>query len=187
MLKKLVLILCSSILCVSLAHGEVTTENIIDSAEKKVVGAWESQLSRGLTILRHIESDRYSYYDVRKLVLISVLSYDIKKTDSIVSPYKLILNFSVNYFDNTTGPKANGYHSNSTNKTYGYKTSQEALGCVRASDLEKGSPMDMVVYYALQKNKWVLKGGNSLFQANILRHSKTLVPLMAEVATIPVK
>jgi len=185
-------LLAMSFSMMDLAYSEVDQSEILKSAER-VVSLWSSKLGGGIDVLNKVESSSYFYWTVRRLTLIGTPSYDVKKTDSLVSPYKLIINFSVKYDDNTSGPNVNGHYDKSLKKTYGYRSSEDAMKYTNTEDFVDinpisktkpgGNVMDLSVFYAFQGEKWVLKGGNDLFRHNFFGQENTdsLIKVLLEV------
>jgi len=182
-----------------IAYSEVDQSKILKSAER-VVSLWSSGLGRGVDLLYKYEeeSPSYFYWTVRRLTLIGTPSYDVQRTDSLVSPYKLIINFSVKYYDNESGPNANGYYDESLEKTYGYRSPEDAMKYTNPEDFidlnstYKSEPgdnvMDLSAFFAFQGGKWVLKGGNDLFMLNFFREeNKNTDSLIKMLLQVPAK
>jgi hypothetical protein len=104
------------------------------------------------------------------------MGYDIKRTDSIISPYLLIVSLRTSFMDNAASPNANGHYDSFLKKTYGFKTAEEALANTKPMDFppestgKVGGELDLKIQYAYQKGVWVLKGGNNLFGYNFMEH-----------------
>jgi hypothetical protein len=186
---------CAASLVVVLALASVAraadTEKLLASAEK-IAGIWEKELAKGVLLVDNASS---GYWRVRKFKLKGAVTFDVKKTDSLVSPYLLILSFSADYFDNDTGPHVNGPYGHGGVR-YGYKSAADALKFTKPEDwierpsptgYSKRDPIDFQAYYAFQKGKWVLKGGSRLFEPNFM--GKTEIPenrwFFSKVLVIP--
>jgi hypothetical protein len=165
---------------------------LVSSAEK-VVEAWGKVLSKEVDLVSYTSS---GYWRVRRHKLIDgTLSYDIKKTDSIVSPYMLIVGFKTFFMDNDSSPNAKGYYDQNLKKWYGFKTAEEALTNTNPIDFapditgRRGLDLDLKVHYAYQKVIWVLKGGNRLFGFNFSEHlySKENGHYFKDLLSIPIE
>ena len=163
-LFAIVFFLISFIPCIA---SDISENDLIASSEK-VIGKWKNMLSNGYVGAR---MDRGSGGSWKAMILQWVddsASFDIKKTDSIVSPYILIIKFKeklcgTNYFS----PNANGTFSNFFKRIGGFKTIEEAFLNVNETDFLKedkagnyvpnnGHVFDRVLTYALQNGSWVL-------------------------------
>jgi hypothetical protein len=192
-----VAVLGLALLMMDIAYAQVDQSKLLKSAER-VVSIWTSNLEGGFDVLKRVESssldkENYYYWTVRRLTLIGMPSYDVRRTDSLVSPYKLIINFRVKYEDNTSGPNVNGYYSKSLQKTYGYSSAKNAMKYTKPEDFIDLNPicksrpgsnvMRLSAFYAFQGDKWVLKGGSNLFESNFFGHERTasLIRLLSDV------
>lgn len=192
-----VAVLGLALLMMNLAYAQVDQSKLLKSAER-VVSIWTSNLEGGFDVLKRVESssldkENYYYWTVRRLTLIGMPSYDVRRTDSLVSPYKLIINFRVKYEDNTSGPNVNGYYSKSLKSTYGYSSAENAMKYTNPEDfidlnpIYKSRPgskvMRLSAFYAFQGDKWVLKGGSDLFESNFFGQERTasLIRLLSDV------
>ena len=85
--------------------GAISEEKIVTSAEE-IVTFWKNLLSNNLSIVFYNPEMKYWY--VKRLILVNrSLDFDIKKTDSITTPYQLIIRFSFNRWHNRLSPNAN--------------------------------------------------------------------------------
>jgi hypothetical protein len=128
----------------------VDEQKLIDSGEK-LAAAWEQMLTKGCLIVNEV-----LYWKVKKITgTPGSTKFDIKKSDSIVSPYILVISSVFRY------------HGQSPERR-GFKTPKEALSNIQEADfLENGIPMAMQVIYAYQKGFWVLNDGNKDFNWHI--------------------
>lgn len=155
-------IIASLIILTHLVSAAVAAdqESIIASAEN-VSSIWEKELSRGLDIVWFHPGDQY--WSVSRYTLVSGSpSFDVKRTDSIISPYNLILTFTAYHQDNINSPNANGIIK-SVKRRGGFNTAEDALRNVSTGDFGKKLPYKMRVLYSLQRDVWILKGGNDDF------------------------
>lgn len=186
-----------ALLMMDIAYAQIDQSKLLKSAER-VVSIWASNLEGGFNVLKRVESssldkENYYYWTVRRLTLIGIPSYDVRRTDSLVSPYKLIINFRVKYEDNTSGPNVNGYYSKSLKRTYGYSSAENAMRYTNPEDFIDLNPicksrpgsnvMRLSTFYAFQGDKWVLKGGSDLFESNFFGQERTasLIKLLSDV------
>ena len=146
----------------------------LTASSEKVVDAWAKLLSQNVDLVSYY---RNGYWSIRRHKLIpGSMSYDIKKTDSIVSPYMLIVSFSTSFMDNGLSPNANGYFDKSLRKWFGFSSAEEAFAKTKLEDFppdfrgKVGGDLDLSVRYAYQKGVWVLKGGNDWFGFNFVQH-----------------
>src|SRR3972149_9797950 len=103
----------------------------LTASGEKVAEAWGKLLSQNVDLVSYIDS---SYWGIRRHKLISgSMGYDIKRTNSIVSPYMLIVSFRTSYMDNARSPNATHY-SKLLKRTWGFKTAEEALSNPKSID-----------------------------------------------------
>ena len=122
--------------------------------------------------IAYMKPDKYNsegyWYKNRKGAL--EVSYDIKKTDSLISPYTGILNISyrtLHYFD-ANNPKGH------------FKTREEAT--MAASTIKDGDAVLHTFVYSYQDNQWIAtKCGLTMFGntswSNLKAKDNTLVPI----------
>jgi len=195
-----VTVLGLTLLMMDIAYAQVDENKLLKSAER-VVSIWTSNLEEGFDLLKRVESsssdkENYYYWTVRRLTLIGIPSYDVRRTDSLVSPYKLIINFRVKYEDNVSGPNVNGHYSKSLKSTYGYSSAENAMKYTNPEDfvdlnpIGKSSPgsnvMRLSAFYAFQGDRWVLKGGSDLFVSNFFGQER-IASLIRLLSDVPVK
>lgn len=195
-----VTVLGLALLMMDIAYAQVDQSKLLKTAER-VVSIWTSNLEGGFDVLKRVESssldkENYYYWTVRRITLIGIPSYDVRRTDSLVSPYKLIINFRVKYEDNTSGPNVNGHYSKSLKSTYGYSSAENAMKYTNPEDfidlnpIYKSRPgsnvMSLSAFYAFQGDKWVLKGGSDLFECNFFGQERT-ASLIRLLSDVPVK
>jgi hypothetical protein len=152
----------------------INEDNVVSSAEK-VVSRWEELLSQDINVLCHHRGNAVWYVEVVHLVPGS-MSFDVEKTSSIVTPYRLIVNFIINSKDNLYSPNANGEDK------IGFKNKEDAFKHMKENDFRIFPPgistpeielemqsdsHELRCYYAFQKGSWVLKHGNDKFVDNI--------------------
>jgi hypothetical protein len=98
----------------------------------------------------------------------NTFSYDVKKTDSLVSPYVLEIHFKAKSFSNLESPRADLKLSG---HIVGFTTKEKAATSISDSDFNdvRGpinpalSPLlirEVVLYYAFQKGNWVFKNAD---------------------------
>lgn len=162
----------SIVLAVTVLTGSPTLaideEKLIASGER-ITASWKRLLSMGLQIL---SCDVNGIWSVDKHILIGESNFDIRKTDSIVSPYMLTITFDTKLSSNTTSPNAN-YHASSLNKMLGFKTANDALRHTQEIDFDRGFPWKLNLIYALQKESWVLKDPIKDAKANFFKLIQT--------------
>ena len=190
-LAKVLIILPIAIITGLPAFANITDETTLLSSAEKTAKAWEQLLSKGIDLAScETRGGYYKYWHVMRFKYTGNVGFDIRKTDSIVSPYMLIINFETNFWDNARSPNANGHFSETPElkKWYGFKTSEEALNNVKPIDFDKEDVINCTVYYAFQKGFWVYKGGNDYFEGNFERHlkSKETSPYFKDILSIPV-
>ncbi|MDY7000558.1 MAG: hypothetical protein SVS15_02100 [Thermodesulfobacteriota bacterium] len=143
-------------------------EEVVLESAKEVINIWQQHLDKGIDIINFSPKDNYWFM---RRIIGGRISYDVKRTDSLVSPYKLIIYVNnIKYKENINGPGANGYYSKDLNKIYGYKSKLEALNKVSKMDFTCQGNFDFIIFYAFQDNGWVLKGGDTYFEGNFFSH-----------------
>jgi hypothetical protein len=136
-------------------------ESVVLSSSEQIIEKWKQLMSGGLKLAEFEEGSNLWY--TKRLILSGKLNYDVRKTDSLVSPYVLTLTFKVFENGNYGSPNANGYSEN-LNQKIGFKTGDDALANVELSDFTDISTLyNIEVNYALQKGVWILESGNSDF------------------------
>ena len=164
----------------------INEDKVISSAEK-VVNKWEEVLMKGVYIVSLTAFCEKDTWKVNKPTPIKgSFSYDIRKTDSIITPYQLIISFKSLIGENKNSPNANstkiedkwsGTIPITTTKVEvkcGFKTIQDALNHIEPTDFKNKTfdnkddhIFDLVINYSFQKNSWIFKGGNREFMAYI--------------------
>jgi hypothetical protein len=161
-------------LCSSNISAAADESRLISSGEK-LLEEWEKMITRGYYPLT--QGGEYKAWRVSKCSFVKGSgSYDINKTESIVTPYVLTLKFKVLFLGwNTLSPNANGVYSDYFKRTVGFKTQAEALKNIEESDFldrdlqthqfekVKAMPREIMCNYVLKKNNWILKSGNDFF------------------------
>jgi len=168
-----IMFVCSSNSYISFAADET---KLVSSAER-LIQEWKTMISNGYYPVgkdagsKMWRADKISYVKGSE-------SYDIKRTDSIVTPYILIIRFKISTLgSNYLSPNANGVYSDYFKRTVGFKTSEEALKNLKETDFldrdsftneyvkKKGSVGGVMCNYSFQNNNWVLKDGDTAFHA----------------------
>ncbi|MBG0789660.1 MAG: hypothetical protein H0S80_04090 [Desulfovibrionaceae bacterium] len=169
MRKAISMTLVFCLLLPAISYGKMTDDEVVESAES-VVSIWQSELDRGLDILFH-HTEYNEYFCVRTFQG-GAVSYDVRKTDSLVSPYKLIIVLSTFFKDNTKSPRADGPEFQGIH--YGFKTADQAVQADTSADFSPISPIELKGMYAFQGGQWVLKAGDTNFKGNFLMKPKTV-------------
>jgi hypothetical protein len=130
-------------------------------AAEKLVNNWKTFLTQDHNLVRYHDIDLY-WFCKRAQLYNNSLEYDVRRTDSLVSPYKLIISFEFTQLENREGP--NAYAKG------GYRTAKDALHHTTLNDYKlikysHGDPMiwNCTAYYAFQENKWIYKDGDDNF------------------------
>jgi hypothetical protein len=183
-----ILLLYSGTIC-----GAIYEERIVSSAEE-IVAFWENLLSNNLSIV--IYNPELKYWHVNRLVLVNrSLDFDIKKTDSIVTPYQLTIRLSFNRWHNRHSPNANSDYEYE-NRVRGFKTADDAMASTGNSDFEEAKytyveliSRKLTILYVLKNKTWILKGGNDHFDAYIGQHISDVnnAHLFKNVLSVPIK
>ena len=183
-----ILLLPSGTIC-----GAISEEKIVSSAEE-IVAFWRNLLSNNLSIV--IYNPEMKYWHVNRLVLVNrSLDFDIKKTDSTVTPYQLIIRLSFNRWHNRLSPNANSDYEYE-NRIQGFKTADDALANTGSSDFEEAKytyveliSRNMAILYVLKNKTWILKGGNDHFDAYIGQQISDVnnAHLFKNVLSVPIK
>ncbi len=144
-------------------NAEVNKDELISSAEK-IVFSWEKMLTKGyygLTETVWNEKCSKSFAVCKILWVKDSGAYDIKTTESIISPYELIIMFKAEDFNtNAESQHANSWCSGAPGNNWGFKSAEDAFLHIDESDfkINNGSLIiDIVLKYALQKENWILK------------------------------
>jgi hypothetical protein len=164
----------SQIITLSFAADE---KKLVSSADR-LLQEWKKMISNGYYPLMQ-DSNTKMWSVMRASFVEGSGAYDIKKTESIVTPHVLTLSFQiVQLGSNTFSPNANGSYSNIFKRISGFKTQEEALDNLKESDFlfskdnqfvewkGKGLIYNIICYYAFQNNNWILKGGNDDYLKN---------------------
>jgi hypothetical protein len=173
--------------------GANSEEKIISSAEE-IAAFWENSLSNKLNIV--IYNPEMHYWHVNRIVLVNQsFDFDIKKTDSIVTPYQLIIRLSFNRWHNRLSPNANSDYEYE-NRIRGFKTADDALANTGNSDFDEAKysyvekiSRQMTIIYVLKKKAWILEDGNDLFETYIGQHISDMnnAHLFKNVLSVPIK
>ncbi len=195
LLKRIIATVIISILLLSSGTicGAISEKKIVSSAEE-IVAFWRNLLSNNLSIV--IYNPEMKYWHVNRLVLVNrSLDFDIKKTDSIVTPYQLTIRLSFNRWHNQHSPNANSDYEYE-NRIRGFKTADDALANTGNSDFEEAKytyveliSRNMAILYVLKNKTWILKGGNDHFDAYIGQHISDVnnAHLFKNVLSVPIK
>ena len=139
-------------------------EKVVSSGEK-IAETWNANFKKDIDVVNKF---RDAGWGVRRYKLIEgTFSYDVIKTDSLTSPYMLLIKFKTCLTDNCGSPNANGNYSEILKKQYCFKTIEDALNNVQLTDFADSRcdylQYDHQINYAYQKGKWIFKGGNDVF------------------------
>ncbi len=159
---RFVIIVFSIIILTELSAWAVDESKVVSSAEK-VVKRWVELLpkndSKAVCLIREKE-----YWIIRQFRNVEV-RYDVKKTDSIISPYILTISIWSSYMDNDQSPSANGYKYNDV--LLGFKSEEEALSHTRFKDFAPRSDFysnigvfEIYVSYLYREKFWEYKKWN---------------------------
>jgi hypothetical protein len=131
--------------------GKLTEKKLIKSANK-VVEQWQAVLSKPISTATF--RDGRNYWLAGKWFFSDKIKYDVKKTDSIMSPYKLII--EVGYRFGIVPPFKKNH----------FQSCEEAL---RASDSKSINQLagadeskELILLYSIKDNNWVLTDDNKL-------------------------
>jgi len=183
-----ILLLFSVTIC-----GAIAEEKIVSSAEE-IVTFWEDLLSDKLDIV--IYNTEMDYWYVNRIVMVNQsFDFEIINTDSIATPYQLIITLSFNRWHNRFSPNANSNYGYE-NRIWGFKSAEDALANTGKSYFEEAeySTMEkisrkMAMVYVLKKEAWILEGGNDLFETYIGQHISDVnnAHLFKNVLSVPIK
>ena len=109
------------------------------------------------------------YWVAEKVYYKNSFSFDIRRTNSIVSPYKLIFSFKAHSCQNGASPKANGKYYDVAKKWFGYKRAKEALANTSEKDFGNGDIDTYSGQYTYTKGSWIKNWGRAE-SAGINRH-----------------
>jgi hypothetical protein len=88
-------------------------------------------------------------------------SFDVKKTNSLVSPYFLVITFDADLWHNGKGSSADYRVSRASDFYLGFTTKEKALAHMKPSDFTYHIGLaDLTLFYAFQKNCWVYKAAH---------------------------
>ena len=187
-------VIISILFLFNLAISGANSEDKIISSAEEIAALWKNLLSNKCNIL--IYNSEMHYWHVHRIVLINKsFNYNLKKTDSIGTPYQLIIRFSFNRSHNRFSSKANSDYEYK-NRTIGFKTADDALANIGDSDFENAEysylekiSRQMTITYALNKKVWILESGNDLFKTYIGQHIATVnnAYLFKNVISVPIK
>jgi len=122
-------------------------QKILDSAQM-IVSAWQKELTNGLKVLNHHQES--GDFVVWRYTLIGDIEYDVKRSDSLVKPYELLIMFTANVEDNSVA-------------TSGVSSKNEVLARVSDRDFSGAHPWDFVVHYGLRTDTWSIVNSNKYF------------------------
>ncbi len=187
-------VIISILLLFNLAICGANSEEKFISAAEEIAAIWEDLLSNKLNILLY--NPTMHYWHVHQIVLVNKsFNFNIKKTDSIVSPYQLIIRFSFNRWHNRLSHKANSDYEYE-NHIIGFRTPDDALANIGNSDFKEAEysyvekiSRQMRMTYVLKKKVWILEGGNDLFETYIGQHIADVnnAYLFKSVLSVPTK
>lgn len=155
-------IIILSIMITELPVFAIDEAKVVTSAEK-IVNNWTELLPKGHSKFSVYVSSA-KYWIVRKFLDVSV-EYDVQKTDSIVSPYLLIVRIELLWLDNDFSPNANAtLYGNE--KMRGFKTEEDASAHTESNDFftkyskfsQKAGGNSINVYYLYRGSFWECKG-----------------------------
>jgi len=141
------------------SNAAVSEDKILQAAQSIVV-AWQQHLSKGLKLL---QKDEYGEdWIVWRYALAGNIQYDVKRTDSLLHPYVLVIRFRAFVGDNSLA-------------TPGNSSPEAALR--RTSDADftaRSKPWVFLVNYGYKDNVWSITNGNEYF--NYLMSGRNLQP-----------
>ena len=173
---RFVITVLSTVMITNLYAWAIDESKVAASAEK-IAKSWEELLPKKKDKVA-VYSNTYNYWKVREFDSTSV-EFDVQKTDSIVSPYILIVSIGVICCENVRSPNANGYMEKQLSKGgldgfsmietkvfRGFKTKEEALSYTdRSKDylpINEFKSMwevcNVNVYYSYRGKFWEYKG-----------------------------
>jgi hypothetical protein len=131
---KFIVIIFFLIFISSVAYSWAISDNEVGSSAEKLVSSWEKLLSKGVNLAWYSELDDI-WKVFKPMPAEGSFKYDIKKTDSTTTPYKLNICFKAAFNDNLLSPNANAILK-STQKKGGFKTCNDALVHTKPTDFE---------------------------------------------------
>lgn len=158
--KRLMVICLFFFTACTTSYAQSAGEVKIKRSAEKVVDAW-SEVFAQKHLLVSGEGGIWCAYRSR---IDGGVSYDIRKTDSIISPYLLIISGSAEWASNLESPKATRYNEMKS-ANFGFNTKEEAMQNVSENDFLGGTKRTYRIElpYALQEGYWVLKAPNHDF------------------------
>lgn len=189
---KCIIIIFFLIFISSVAYSWAISDNEIGSSAEKLVGSWEELLSKGVNLAWYSELDDI-WKVFKPMPAEGSFEYDIKKTGSTTTPYKLDIFFKAAFSDNCLSPNANAIQK-STHQKGGFKTCKDALDHTTPTDFEASKSANpfienLVIHYALQKGFWVYENGNDKFNIYIGQDMtlKDNIHYFTDLLKVPVK
>ncbi len=189
---KFIVIIFFLIFISSVAYSWAISYNKADSSAKKLISSWEKLLSKGVNLAWYSELDDI-WKVFKPMPAEGSFQYDVRKTGSTTTPYKLNIFFKAAFSDNLLSPNANATLK-STQKKGGFKTCKDALDHTKPTDFEasvSANPFieDLVIHYVLQKGFWVYKNGNDKFNIYIGQDMtlKDNIHYFTDLLKVPVK
>ena len=137
---------------------------------QRIKNGWDQMLQQNAMFLARcgdLPHERIGIAYERIGISGSVVSYDVKKTDSVLHPYQGVVVIHGYIQGNDSSPRANGLKIGS--KMYCFKTVEEAI---ENNDIRRGNPYDAdyILYYADRDGgSFVLSSYNKFFY-NALYH-----------------
>lgn len=158
----LLISLCIPSICVA-----VSNDILIRSAEI-IVSDWTKLLSSDHKFV----SGENNVWGVYRSVLMQPLSYDIQQTNSIVSPYLLII-YGKSKWEHNFDSKHSDKYSEVFESNFGFKTQETALINIFDDDfgVKAKRIYDFKIYYSYQNGFWILKNTCSDFNEFVNENS----------------
>jgi hypothetical protein len=148
--------------------GAQTNDQVV-SAAKRLAENWQALIQKQVLLLSPCAE---AAWRVTRFSSSSSVAFDVKKTDSLVSPYVGIIRITGSLESNGRSSHANGFVNQYTlvdpTKIFCFKTPEEALHDNEFS-LEFGSsPREYVATYNFDGSAFVLADGNEQFHNGVL-------------------
>jgi hypothetical protein len=139
--------------------SDAQTNDQVLGAMKGIAGSWQTVIQKQTLILKPCE---IGSWQAIRLSSNSTVSFDVRKTDSLVSPYVGIIRMLGTVEMNGMYTNESGFSGNSTSC---FHAPEQAL---RDSDFKMPfGPREYIATYNFNDGRFVLSGGNDQFQNTI--------------------
>ncbi len=155
-----------------------TDPNKVVAAIKRIAQTFQSYSDSGVWLLRPCTAQELQGSWAAFRYEIVSLTYDVKKTDSLINPIVGLLKIEMYTYTNSAGPQAEVYYKYGRSGGRGgnvcYRSPETALSRITPVDIEKNpNLLTLTATYRVDGNNMVLASQNEIF-ANVFRDILTV-------------